>query len=128
MIRLPLQTSVEHPHASDGQHVVPGLYSEPYLTTFSSAADQADVNSTLTACAGIAKTRCTIVVCVNYCVMTAACRYMSSVEHSHTSVVGDVCWLPGIEVDRTGKVFPIRANSAGTSAQVRGLNDCPPMQ
>lgn len=43
---------------------------------------------------------------------------MSSVEHSHTSVVGDVCWLPGIEVDRTGKVFPIRANSAGTSAQV----------
>jgi hypothetical protein len=34
-------------------------------------------------------------------------------------VVGDVCWLPGIEVDRTGKVFPIRANSAGTSAQVR---------
>ncbi|WIA14707.1 hypothetical protein OEZ85_003200 [Tetradesmus obliquus] len=44
-------------------------------------------------------------------------KYMSSVEHSHTSVVGDVCWLPGIEVDRTGKVFPIRANSAGTSAQ-----------
>ncbi|KAF6260876.1 WD40-repeat-containing domain protein [Scenedesmus sp. NREL 46B-D3] len=44
-------------------------------------------------------------------------KYMSSVEHSHTSAVADVCWLPGIEVDRTGKMFPIRANSAGTSAQ-----------
>jgi hypothetical protein len=52
------------------------------------------------------------------CCLAAACRYMSSGQHSHTSVVGDVCWLPGIEVDRTGKVFPIRANSAGTSAQV----------
>jgi hypothetical protein len=43
---------------------------------------------------------------------------MSAVEHSHTTLVSDICWLPGIEVDRAGKVFNIRANSAGTSAQV----------
>lgn len=48
---------------------------------------------------------------------------MSFVEHSHTSAVADVCWLPGIEVDRTGKMFPIRTNSAGTSAQV-GKHSC----
>lgn len=47
-------------------------------------------------------------------------RYLSSVEHSHTTTVCDICWLPGIELDRSGKVFSIRANSAGTSAQVRG--------
>lgn len=40
-------------------------------------------------------------------------------EHSHTTTVCDICWLPGIELDRSGKVFSIRANSAGTSAQVR---------
>lgn len=45
-------------------------------------------------------------------------RYLSSVEHSHTTSVCDLCWLPGMEVDRSGKVFAIRANSAGTSAQV----------
>jgi hypothetical protein len=41
------------------------------------------------------------------------------VEHSHTTTVCDICWLPGVELDRSGKVFSIRANSAGTSAQVR---------
>jgi hypothetical protein len=44
---------------------------------------------------------------------------MSAVEHSHTSTVCDLCWLPGVEIDRSGKVFAIRGNSAGTSAQVR---------
>jgi hypothetical protein len=52
-------------------------------------------------------------------VVCAPCRYLSSVDHSHTTSVCDLCWLPGIELDRAGKVFPIRANSAGTSAQVR---------
>eukprot|EP00775_Hariotina_reticulata_P012026 gene12026-12171_t len=44
-------------------------------------------------------------------------KFMSAVEHSHTTLVSDICWLPGMEVDRAGKVFNIRANSAGTSAQ-----------
>lgn len=50
------------------------------------------------------------------------CRFLSSVDHSHTTSVCDLCWLPGIELDRAGKVFPIRANSAGTSAQVHSIH------
>ncbi|KAF8061413.1 bifunctional 3-dehydroquinate dehydratase/shikimate dehydrogenase [Scenedesmus sp. PABB004] len=44
-------------------------------------------------------------------------KYLSAVEASHTSAVTDVAWLPGIEIDRGGKCFAIRASSAGTSAQ-----------
>jgi hypothetical protein len=42
---------------------------------------------------------------------------MSAVEASHAAPVADLQWLPGIEVDRLGRAFPVRAGSAGTSHQ-----------
>jgi hypothetical protein len=42
-----------------------------------------------------------------------ACRYMSAVEFSHTTLVADLTWLPGIEIDRQGKVYPIRCVTFG---------------
>jgi hypothetical protein len=42
---------------------------------------------------------------------------MSAVEASHAAPVADFQWLPGIEVDRAGRAFPVRAGSAGTSHQ-----------
>ncbi|KAI8468458.1 MAG: inner dynein arm I1 intermediate chain [Monoraphidium minutum] len=44
-------------------------------------------------------------------------RFMSAVEASHSAPVADLQWLPGIEVDRSGRAFPVRAGSAGTSHQ-----------
>lgn len=42
-------------------------------------------------------------------------RFMSAVESSHSTPVQDIQWLPGIEIDRAGRCFPVRAGSAGTS-------------
>ena len=41
-------------------------------------------------------------------VLLCCCRYMSAVEYSHTTMVADLTWLPGIEIDRQGKVFGVR--------------------
>lgn len=49
-------------------------------------------------------------------------RHLSAVEHSHTSSITDVCWLPGIclEADRSGRVAPalvVDGDTAGAATQ-----------
>lgn len=51
---------------------------------------------------------------------------MSAVEYSHISMVTDLQWLPGLEVDKYGKAYPLRGSSApgnpGTLNHAASLN------
>lgn len=41
-------------------------------------------------------------------------KHLSAVEHSHTTTVCDVCWLPGLEADRNGRVHALRPDSSAS--------------